>query len=66
MKKESMSKIKRPARAVPVWGSWDVVVAGGGIAGVAAALAAKNGRNVDAVDIAAVQAELTRQGVRVQ
>jgi ribulose 1,5-bisphosphate synthetase/thiazole synthase len=40
-------------------------VAGQG-AGIAAALAVKSGRNVDAVDIAAVQAELARQGVRVQ
>ncbi|MDH6266907.1 ribulose 1,5-bisphosphate synthetase/thiazole synthase [Rhizobium sp. SG_E_25_P2] len=40
-------------------------VAGQG-AGVAAALAVKSGRDVDAVEIAAVQAELTRQGVRVQ
>lgn len=42
--KKALSKIKRPARTIPVWGSWDVVVAGGGIAGVAAALAAaRNG-----------------------
>ncbi|MCV3764760.1 FAD-dependent oxidoreductase [Rhizobium sp. TRM95796] len=40
-------------------------VAGQG-AGVAAALAVKSGRDVDAVDIGAVQAELTRQGVRLQ
>lgn len=39
-------------------------VAGQG-AGVAAALALKSGRDVDAVDIAAVQAELKRQGVRI-
>jgi hypothetical protein len=39
-------------------------VAGQG-AGVAAALAVKGGRDVDAVDIAAVQAELARQGVRI-
>lgn len=39
-------------------------VAGQG-AGVAAALAVKSGRDVDAVDIAAVQAELKRQGVRI-
>jgi ribulose 1,5-bisphosphate synthetase/thiazole synthase len=40
-------------------------VAGQG-AGIAAALAVKSGRDVDAVDIASVQAELTRQGVRLQ
>ncbi|OWU85178.1 pyridine nucleotide-disulfide oxidoreductase [Oceanicola sp. 22II-s10i] len=39
-------------------------VAGQG-AGVAAALAVKTGRDADAVDIGAVQAELTRQGVRI-
>lgn len=39
-------------------------VAGQG-AGVAAALAVKSGRDVDEVDIAAVQAELKRQGVRI-
>lgn len=32
--------VYEPARQVPVYGSWDVVVIGGGIAGVAAALAA--------------------------
>ena len=32
--------IQRPARSIPVWGDYDVAVAGGGIAGVAAALAA--------------------------
>ncbi len=40
MKKEASTKIKRPARNVPVWGKYDVAVAGGGVAGVAAALAA--------------------------
>ncbi|WP_119459739.1 FAD-dependent oxidoreductase [Rhodospirillaceae bacterium SYSU D60014] len=39
-------------------------VAGQG-AGVAAALALRSGRDPDAVDIAAVQAELRRQGVRI-
>jgi hypothetical protein len=39
-------------------------VAGQG-AGVAAALAVRSGRDPDAVDIAAVQAELRRQGVRI-
>ncbi|MGI5868335.1 MAG: FAD-dependent oxidoreductase [Kiritimatiellia bacterium] len=44
MKKATAPTINRPACAVPVWGGWDVVVAGGGIAGVAAALAAaRNG-----------------------
>ena len=39
-------------------------VAGQG-AGVAAALAVRDGKDLDAVDIAAVQAELKRQGVRI-
>lgn len=32
--------IKRPESTIPVWGEYDVAVAGGGVAGVAAALAA--------------------------
>jgi hypothetical protein len=40
-------------------------VAGQG-AGVAAALAVKSGRDVDAIDIAAVQSDLERQGVRIR
>ncbi|NLB68770.1 MAG: FAD-dependent oxidoreductase [Lentisphaerae bacterium] len=32
--------IRRPERNIPVWGEYDVIVCGGGIAGVAAALAA--------------------------
>ncbi len=39
-------------------------VAGQG-AGVAAALAVKTGCDVDAIDLAAAQAELRRQGVRI-
>ena len=32
--------IQRPERSVPVWEAYDVAVVGGGVAGVAAALAA--------------------------
>jgi len=39
--------VQEPARRLPVWGRYDVVVAGGGIAGVAAAVAAaRNGATV--------------------
>ena len=39
--------IKRPEKSISVWGKYDVAVAGGGIAGVAAALAAaRNGAKV--------------------
>lgn len=42
-----MTFIEEPARRTPVWGGYDVVVAGGGIAGVAAAVAAaRNGATV--------------------
>ena len=42
-----MNYIKEKAKSLPVTGEYDVVVAGGGIAGVAAALAAKrNGAKV--------------------
>ena len=42
-----MTFIEEPARRMPVWGGYDVVVAGGGIAGVAAAVAAaRNGATV--------------------
>ena len=37
---DTMEKIIEPSRAIPVCGEYDVVVAGGGIAGVAAAVAA--------------------------
>ena len=39
-----MTFIEEPARRTPVWGGYDVVVAGGGIAGVAAAVAAARNR----------------------
>jgi hypothetical protein len=47
----STQVIYEPARQVPVFGSWDVVVIGGGIAGVAAALAtARAGASVCLVE----------------
>ena len=47
----SISTIREPSRSLPVTGSYDIVVAGGGIAGVAAAVAAaRTGATVCLVD----------------
>ena len=40
-----MDKFIEPKKELPIYGSYDTVVAGGGFAGVAAALAAARGGN---------------------
>ena len=50
-----MEKFTEPSKALDVYGSYDTVVVGGGFAGVAAALAAKQGKRVMDIDVKELQ-----------
>jgi len=67
--KEADVTIREDAREIPVAGEFDVVVCGAGLGGtaaaIAAAVAAGTGATPQSVDVAAVRAELRRQGVVV-
>jgi thioredoxin reductase len=62
------TSITEPAREIDVIHKTDVLVVSSGPGGLAAALAAalslKSNEELDRIDIARVQAELARQGVR--
>ncbi|MFO7871085.1 MAG: hypothetical protein R6V03_06595 [Kiritimatiellia bacterium] len=58
-----MKTIQEPGREIPVACEADVVVCGGGPAGVGAALAVKNGVEARNADAASLRQELQKQGV---
>jgi len=58
--------VEEPAREIPVWGEYDVIVVGGGVAGVAAAVAAaRNGARVCLIEKAHALGGLATLGLVV-
>ena len=54
--------IREPQRQIPVSGNYDVAVVGGGVAGIAAALAVKTGTTVRKVDAQTIRSVLKENG----
>ncbi len=60
-----MRSVYEKEKQLPILAETDVLVVGGGPAGLAAAVAVKTGKTTSQVDIQTVQKKLVKQGVRI-